>query len=122
MTLIFHILISRFYCTNVKQIRQLSRLSARGMPLSPSFGLCHLLLSTPLSSAFSSLSGSREETPTSASAPGATDNGASTSTLAGDRESPKSFQYIFAIDWDRIHFNGRQLPRIRYCQPHKRVL
>jgi len=50
------------------------------------------LSSTPLRSAPSSLPGSCEETPTSTPTPGATDDGASTSTLSGieSRPSPPS--------------------------------
>jgi hypothetical protein len=72
--------------------------------------------SEPLSSALSS-------TPSSVLTPTDIPNdGASTPTVAHERVVPKSSQCLFPIDWDKISYERKPLPSIRYRQPHKRAL
>ncbi|KAG6999750.1 Transposon Tf2-6 polyprotein [Fusarium oxysporum f. sp. conglutinans] len=64
-------------------------------------------------------------TPTSVSTPTdilVLDDGASTPTIADERQIPTSSQCVFPINWDKIRYNGKPVPSIRYRQPHKRTL
>lgn len=66
----------------------------------------------------SSTSESRLGTPSSVSTP---THEASTPTTR-ERELPTSTQCTFHIEWDKIRYERKPLPLIRYRQPHKRTL
>jgi hypothetical protein len=46
----------------------------------------------------------------------------SPSTLSDERGVPDASQCSFPIDWDKIRYNRKPVPSIRYRQPHKRAI
>lgn len=60
---------------------------------------------------------SRLGTPSSVST-----NNASTRPATHEREAPTSTQCSFSIEWDKIRYERKALPSIRYRQPHKRAI
>ncbi|RYC78366.1 hypothetical protein BFJ63_vAg18757 [Fusarium oxysporum f. sp. narcissi] len=81
--------------------------------------------STPPRTPSEPLGSTLPSTPTSVSTPTdilVLDDGASTPTIADERQIPTSSQCVFPINWDKIRYNGKPVPSIRYRQPHKRTL
>ncbi|KAJ0127615.1 hypothetical protein HZ326_29283, partial [Fusarium oxysporum f. sp. albedinis] len=81
--------------------------------------------STPPRTPSEPLGSTLPSTPTSVSTPTdilVLDDGASTPTIADERQIPTSSQCVFPINWDKIRYDGKPVPSIRYRQPHKRTL
>lgn len=62
-------------------------------------------------------------TPSSAStAAGVPFHSALHATVSQEREAPKASQCDFPVEWDKIRYDGKPVPSIRYRQPHKRAI
>ena len=46
----------------------------------------------------------------------------SPSSSSQEREAPKASQCLFPIEWDKIRYDRKPMPSIRYRQPHKRTI
>jgi hypothetical protein len=46
----------------------------------------------------------------------------SPSKLSEERGAPDASQCLFPIEWDKIRYNRKPVPSIRYRQPHKRAI
>ena len=44
------------------------------------------------------------------------------SSSSQEREAPKASQCLFPIEWDKIRYDRKPVPSIRYRQPHKRTI
>ncbi|KAG6989632.1 putative AC transposase [Fusarium oxysporum f. sp. conglutinans] len=75
---------------------------------------------TPPRTPSESLGPSRPSTPVSAST--RTNDETSRSTPSDERGMSDASQCLFPIDWDKIRYDRKPVPSIRYRQPHKRVI
>lgn len=65
----------------------------------------------------------QSSTPSSVSTPTSVPlHGASPATVSHEREVPKASQCHFPVEWDKIRYDGKPVPSIRYRQPHKRTI
>ncbi|KAG6978212.1 putative MFS-type transporter [Fusarium oxysporum f. sp. conglutinans] len=70
-----------------------------------------------------SLGPAQSSTPSSASTQTNVPNDKpSPSRLSDERGAPDASQCPFPIDWDKIRYNRKPVPSIRYRQPHKRAI
>ncbi|KAJ6437961.1 cyclase/dehydrase family protein [Purpureocillium lavendulum] len=49
-------------------------------------------------------------------------DGPSPETISRERKVPKASQCLFPIEWDKIRYDRKPVPSIRYRQPHKRAI
>ncbi|OBS17263.1 hypothetical protein FPOA_26610 [Fusarium poae] len=78
---------------------------------------------TPPRTPSESLGPAQPSTPSSASTQTHVSNDKpSPSRLSDERGAPDASQCPFPIDWDKIRYNRKPVPSIRYRQPHKRAI
>ncbi|OBS20604.1 hypothetical protein FPOA_21196 [Fusarium poae] len=78
---------------------------------------------TPPRTPSESLGPAQPSTPSSASTQTHVPNDKpSPSRLSDERGAPDASQCPFPIDWDKIRYNRKPVPSIRYRQPHKRAI